>query len=512
MLSQNKYLLPNANVLEEIISKISEKFSVEKSKTSSQNLVYCDTFDWRLYTQGNVLIKDAKSYSLKTLDERKTFSSINWNKKKDIKFWWEFPNGALQDRLKSIIYVRALLPVVYLNRQLTNYKIISPSKQTVADITYEKLELTGDSQCKPVADLIVLHSIKNVLHEYLELQRLISTYPVERLDDLFLRSLRVAGKTAGDYVSKIEIKLDPELPSSQAAKKILGCLFEVMTKNEEGIKKNVDIEFLHDYRVAVRRTRSVLGQLKGIFAPAVASGLKKEFSQLGKLSNQTRDLDVYLLKKNEYQSILPGYLNTSLEPFFNYLKNKRKMENKKLLRKLNSTEYIDFKKSYQTFLNEDVLDLQNVDNSNVPIRIIAAQSILAKYNQVIDYGRNINKKTPDEDLHRLRIECKKLRYLLELFSSLYPPSKINFIITQLKNLQTNLGDFNDLFVQQETLRKYLKEINLQDKDSINSAAAIGGLITHLFSERQKVRKAFKKTFNSFNKSSNKKIHKLFSPS
>ena len=77
-------------------------------------------------------------------------------------------------------------------------------------------------------------------------------YPV--LADL----MKQAGLDPGGYTSKFHLPLDPKLPSGQAVRRILGHLLGVMTLNEEGVKADTDTEFLHDYRVAIRRIRSAL--------------------------------------------------------------------------------------------------------------------------------------------------------------------------------------------------------------------------------------------------------------
>ena len=66
----------------------------------------------------------------------------------------------------------------------------------------------------------------------------------------------------------------------------------------------------------------------------------------------------------------------------------------------------------------------------------------------------IDDDSPDEALHRLRIDAKKLRYLLEFFRALYPPKEIGAVVGALKSLQDNLGDFNDLSVQQGAMRGF----------------------------------------------------------
>ena len=46
-------------------------------------------------------------------------------------------------------------------------------------------------------------------------------------------------------------------------------------------------------------------------------------------------------------------------------------------------------------------------------------------------------------LHELRLDCKKLRYLLEFLRSLYPSGQIERLIKSLKGLQDVLGQFQD---------------------------------------------------------------------
>ena len=507
MRNLNRYILPDHSVINDIIKKISEKYRVTEGRSANSNLGYYDTFDWRLYSNNLVVTKDKSLYSLRSIDEKSTFATAKWTRKRNLKFWWEFPNGALKNKIKPITDVRALLPIVEINRSIKTYKINSTVRRQIAVLSVEDFKLQNNKSEDIILRLLVINPSRNALSEYLELQGILRSFSLLAAEDIYHQCLKAKEKTPEDYKSKIEIPIDSNSPSAEAARNILSFLFEIMKKNEEGIKKNIDAEFLHDYRVAVRRTRTILGQLKGVFSPVVSGGLKTEFARLGKLSNVARDYDVYMLRRSEYESMLPENLSDSLNPLFDYVEKRGKREHRKLVKWLNSKSYSDFKESYTAFLTEIDSSIVNDENSNVPIGKLATEAILNKYSQVIDYGTKITKSTPDEDLHRLRIECKKLRYLLELFSNIYTPKKVEFLITQLKRLQTNLGDFNDMFVQQESLQDYLNKIQSNQINSIKTASAIGGLITHLHSERLRVRKAFKKTFDTFYKSSAKKIKK-----
>ena len=122
-------------------------------------------------------------------------------------------------------------------------------------------------------------------------------------------------------------------------------------------------------------------------------------------------------------------------------------------------------------------------------------------------GNQILEDAEDEKLHALRIECKKLRYLIEFFSSLFARKKINALIGQLKKLQNNLGDFNDLCVQEEYLLDISGELPAKGQQYKKTLAAIGSLIGTLDRKRQQVKNAFSKTFTDFTSPENRKLFK-----
>ena len=109
-------------------------------------------------------------------------------------------------------------------------------------------------------------------------------------------------------------------------------------------------------------------------------------------------------------------------------------------------------------------------------------------------------------MHALRIDCKKLRYLIEFFASLFPPTKIRQLINQLKRLQDNLGDFNDLSVQQEYLLSIAGELPINDMESRRALLATGSLVESLAHQQQLVRDAFAKTFTNFASPENQELY------
>ena len=81
------------------------------------------------------------------------------------------------------------------------------------------------------------------------------------------------------------------------------------------------------------------------------------------------------------------------------------------------------------------------------------------------------------------------------------------LVKQLKQLQDNLGDFNDLSVQQDFLINHLGTINPQTSQAVMVAAATGGLITRLHIAHRHVRKQFISVFTAFNAPANQALFK-----
>jgi CHAD domain-containing protein len=130
------------------------------------------------------------------------------------------------------------------------------------------------------------------------------------------------------------------------------------------------------------------------------------------------------------------------------------------------------------------------------VKRLARWAIDKHHARILARGRAIDATTPDSALHRLRIDGKKLRYLLEFFASLCTKKAHGRIVDQLKKLQDNLGDFNDLSLQLADLHGALAKAESDGYGSITTAA-LGGLIARLNQRKREVRERFTATFAGF---------------
>lgn len=279
------------------------------------------------------------------------------------------------------------------------------------------------------------------------------------------------------YQSKPEVPITANEPAHRVAADLIRSSMFVARQNEAGIIDEIDTEFLHDYRIGLRRIRSVLSLFRDVFPPEETEELQRAFSDLMAPTGRVRDLDVYLLGQPGFFALLPEALHPGLDLLFARMKTERDVAQRALARHLRSARYT---------ARVVALEARLTDSAGLPpgpegerAALPYAQALIWKrYRKVCKLARRIDADTPDDDVHRLRIHCKKLRYLMEFFGPLFPKKKFRNILKPLKGLQDNLGLFNDYSVQQLELSRYLHPANDVPVES-DMAAAVGALLATL---------------------------------
>ncbi|WP_170412499.1 CHAD domain-containing protein [Ruegeria atlantica] len=286
------------------------------------------------------------------------------------------------------------------------------------------------------------------------------------------------------YKAKPEICIGKQEPSIEVARDIIRTYLTVARQNEAGVIADIDTEFLHDYRVSMRRVRSVISLFKGVFSPEQTAAFKGEFSDLMAPTGSMRDLDVYLLEKDNYFNLIPPNLHHGARAMFAQFEKDRAQAFERLSRRFRTQAY-DKQMKEVTELFADPSGMQPGPNADRPAYEYACSLIWKRYRKTCKLARSITPDTPDETVHKLRIDCKKLRYLMEFFALLFDRKAFKTIIKPLKRLQDNLGLFNDFSVQQDALLKMIElHSNTHGRTDAQLALSVGGLIAVL-DQRQK---------------------------
>ena len=500
-----RFNLPDTQARAALSEKLADLFGGVRETAESDAFDIMDSFDWRLYKHGWLLLKRGPRYNITDIDTDQAIDTVVVNSATPLRFHWQFPESDFSTRLKAVLKMRALMTKGRVVCQSTHHDLLNNDEKTVARLALEGYTLDNGSQSVDQGRLTPVRGYPKAAKRILGYIDQLGLTPVERSPVFTL--LKNNGFSSGVYSSKINIELQPTTPAAEVVRTIMAQLVSVMRLNLPGVLDDIDSEFLHDFRVSVRRSRSLLGQMKGVLDAGTTADLQQQLKAMGTITGKVRDLDVYLLRKSEYIDLVGDFLKPGIVRLFRSLQRKRRYAKDRMLQLMAGAEFKAALSDLDRFVLSDPLAESTAPNGLRPIGEMARMVIFKRYRRIIKKGRRITDTTPDEALHNLRIDCKKLRYLLEFFASLFPKDQIKLLIKQLKQLQENLGDFNDLSVQQDFLMQQLQRLKPQSDQTIMLAAAIGGLITQLGIEHQRVRSQFLSVFDRFNSVENQRHFK-----
>jgi len=460
---------------------------------------YYDSFDWRLYQNGILCeynrSQTASDLVLKNLQNGRIFATLEVTETPSRNS--RFKAGKVRTTLETYLDQRALLPVCTLEYEAYHLLLRNQDQRIILRLLLEDYDLlNGQLSFQPVRGFLKMaEQIAATLTEELGMRPL--DRPVLEL------ALGLEGRKPNDYSSKLKIALDPVMRADMAGKFVFGTLLKTLKANEQGVIADLDAEFLHDFRIAVRRTRTGLSQLKGVLSSDETAYFAEFFSWLGQITSPTRDLDVYLTKFETYKHNLPAAVHADIEPFLALLQEKKLKSQRELADKLCAAKYRKTLSEWEQCLKSQAHP-KAAKLSNLDIKTLADRRIWKTYRRILEEGGAITVNSPAGDLHELRKTCKKLRYLIEFFQSLYPKLQIKKLIGQLKALQDVLGDFQDFDVQIDFIDQCCKD----DKSALPPATlkALDELIRQLAMQKARAHKHYQPAFEAFALAKN---HALF---
>lgn len=272
-----------------------------------------------------------------------------------------------------------------------------------------------------------------------------------------------------------EIPLDPSLRADAAVARILLAHRQVMEQHEPGVLRGTDPEDLHDFRVAIRSSRSILNQTRGAFPARPTLRFRNGLAWLAAATGAARDLDVFLGKLPGFRALLPDPAAEALAPLQDFLEVRSRLAHARLAQTLTGKRYHDFKEAYDRFLRERAEANGRLPNREGPVVDLAARAIRRRYRKFRKEARLAGSAATAVTLHELRKVGKKLRYLVEAFQPLCAEDESRAVVKTLKSLQNMLGGVVDLAVQRRLLRHWAHEIVGQGANGAKTLGAIQAL-------------------------------------
>jgi CHAD domain-containing protein len=420
----------------------------------------------------------------------------------------DLPAGELRERLEPVVEMRVLTPVVRVRSRLLPVNVLDDLGKIVVRLLAEEPTAVAGKDVK-----VALRARLNVIgvrgydDDYRRVLDLLAgelgLQPVaEPVQD---EAVEAIGGIPGGISSKLRVALSPDARADVAAVAVLRRLLEVVEVNLPGTLADLDSEYLHDLRVAVRRTRALQRELRGVFPPEPLRVFRDGFRELQVLTGPTRDLDVQLLEFAGLAATLPAETVPDVAPLRELLELRLAAERAKMVRGLRSERTRALLDNWGDFLGA-LAGLPEDDRPDAarPVADVAGEQIAKVYRRMVKMGRAIGPDTPHEALHDLRKKGKELRYLLEFFASLYPSEVVKPMVATLKGLQDVLGRFQDREVQADALRALGDEIAALDGGAA-ALMAMGVLVARLADEQEQAREQFDERFARFAAKAQRKL-------
>jgi CHAD domain-containing protein len=399
--------------------------------------------------------------------------------------------GPLRERLAPVLEERALVPLARLRSRTVPVAVLNDDAKTVVRLALEQAAV-GDRQ---LARRLRVEPVRGYDRDFERVTaRVRDGLGLAPLDTtLFDEAVMAAGLRPEGVQSKVVVDLVPGTRADVAAGQVLVPLADVAEANVPGVLEDLDTEFLHDLRVSIRRARSVLRELKGVHPAKARARLRNELKWAQGVTGPVRDLDVQLLEWDK----LAGERAAELAPLRRLLEQRRARELVKLRRALRGRRFARAIEAWRALATAPPAAAgEDEPRAALPIETVAADRILRVYRRMVRDGRKIDDESPDEDLHELRKRGKELRYLLELFGSLFPSDVVKATVRALKDLQDVLGRFQDRTVQTAMLRATAEELAALPGGP-DAVLAAGLIISALEADQRDAREHFAERFEAF---------------
>jgi CHAD domain-containing protein len=458
---------------------------------------WLDTFDWRLYRAGLTLeFATGRGTAELTLTGRDgaVVAGAAGGRPRWPALLGALPVGPLRERLRPVVGVRALLPVARAASAVHELRVLNSDDKTVARVAVDRMSVSYPARTAlpPRLTVTALRGYQaqaDKLAGILAAARGVSDPAAGALE----AALAAAGRQPGDYSSKISVRLSPRAPAVTAVTAVLQQLLGTLEVNVAGVVRDIDSEFLHDLRIAVRRTRSALKLAGDVLPSGLAGRFRPEFKWLGDLTTPTRDLDVYLMGLDAMAAGLVAAAPAELLPFREHLARRRAAEQRQLARGLRNTRFSRLTSEWR-----DALASAAASRKAKPAAgQLAARRIRRAHRRVLADGAAITAESAPDRMHELRKRCKELRYLLEIFGSLYDPGEHWQAVRELKALQDCLGEFQDTEVQQDEIRAFAAQMMDERTAPAATLLAMGEIAAGLAIRQRQARSEFAGRFREF---------------
>ncbi len=268
----------------------------------------------------------------------------------------------------------------------------------------------------------------------------------------------LAARLAANHNGHDDVTTDMDL--AEGCRLLLHIQLQAILLAEHGVRSDQDPEYVHEMRVAIRRSRAALRLFGHRFRRRTVVKLQRQLKRLARLLGPVRDSDVALENLRVFRLGLEEADRKAVKQLRQALEKHRVQAFQHLSDYLDGDKHAAFIVAFDAFCSTPgfaVAKSKSAPQERPPhqIRHTVPSIILAGFERVRAYEVAFTGPTlpPLEVFHALRIQAKYLRYSLEFMRALLGTPG-DAIVAQLKELQDHLGLLNDAHVEQIRLAEW----------------------------------------------------------
>jgi inorganic triphosphatase YgiF len=289
------------------------------------------------------------------------------------------------------------------------------------------------------------------------------------------RGYRLAANEAPAARRADAVSLSHEMTARAAFTALARTCVGQIRANEACARLGDDTEGVHQFRVGLRRLRALVGAYDKVMTADFSDYVAKELDWLQTQFGAARDWDVFIAESlQRLRTRLPA--DPAVSAMLRAASSLRDEGYSVMRETLDHSRYLELLLRLEPALRDGSWGTPADAVSDLLGRPVAdfARMILDKrYRRFRKIGGK-RADLPEEDLHRLRIAGKKLRYVADFFRSLYPKKPTSKFIGALADVQDQLGSLNDAVVSRQLLLAL--EGRIANTNDIEAARHASGLV------------------------------------
>jgi CHAD domain-containing protein len=229
-------------------------------------------------------------------------------------------------------------------------------------------------------------------------------------------------------------------------------------------RREHSVEAVHDLRVASRRLRSLVLTFRGLLGEKRSGRLDEQLRRVTRAVGALRDLDVQQELLEGRAKVTSNELErAALEHLLEQLTERRATVLRKAEKRLRKLDIGTPCRMVRRATRTVIAELASVPGQRQYVRALLEQLIA----DAAEQAPPTDAAEHPERLHQLRIDCKAIRYALELFEPVLGPH-FQLLYERATALQNILGAYHDLATLDEIAAERVSELERRGRYALRS--------------------------------------------